>query len=191
VLNLSFTGLHGETLLQGMPELALSSSAACNSDSDEPSYVLRALGRDTVTAEASLRFSLGRYTTEAEIDTAISVVRRAIAWQRARLPVAPERAVGVALEGSGTRVQFELQAQDGLLTEATYHAYGCPHTHAVCAWLCAQLPGQAPAAALGDGPRAWAAQLQVPPERLGRLLVVEDALRRALDALKNPAQAIT
>ncbi len=78
ILNVSFPGVEGESLLAGLIELALSSSAACNSDSDEASYVLRALGCDTPTAQSSLRFSLGRFTTAAEIDIAISAVRREV-----------------------------------------------------------------------------------------------------------------
>ncbi len=59
ILNVSFGGIEGESLLFGLTELALASGSACNSDSDEPSYVLRALGRDRETAQSSLRFSLG------------------------------------------------------------------------------------------------------------------------------------
>jgi len=86
ILNVSFGGVEGESLLLGLHELALSSSAACNSDSDEASYVLRALGRDTQTAQSSLRFSLGRFTTEDGIDTAIAAVRREVLRLRAVAP---------------------------------------------------------------------------------------------------------
>jgi cysteine desulfurase len=75
----SFKGVEGESLLQGLPELALSTGAACNSDSDEASYVLRALGRDSELAQASLRFSLGRFTTGEEVEQAITAVRREVA----------------------------------------------------------------------------------------------------------------
>jgi cysteine desulfurase len=79
ILNVSFKGVEGESLLQGLPELALSTGAACNSDSDEASYVLRALGRDSELAQASLRFSLGRFTTGEEVEQAITAVRREVA----------------------------------------------------------------------------------------------------------------
>jgi cysteine desulfurase len=78
ILNVSFAGVEGESLLQGLSELALSTGAACNSDSDEASYVLRALGRDSELAQASLRFSLGRFSTWQEVDLAISAVRREV-----------------------------------------------------------------------------------------------------------------
>jgi cysteine desulfurase len=78
VLNVSFPGIEGESLLFGLPELAVSTGSACNSDSDEPSYVLRALGRDRETAQSSLRFSLGHATDAAGIDLAISAVRREV-----------------------------------------------------------------------------------------------------------------
>jgi len=86
ILNVSFTGVEGESLLAGLQELALSSSAACNSDTDEPSYVLRALGRDTQTAQASLRFSLGRFSVEADVDLAAAAVRREFTRLRAVAP---------------------------------------------------------------------------------------------------------
>jgi len=71
-LNVSFTGLDGERLLLGLRELAVSSGSACTSASLSPSYVLRAIGLDEATALASLRLSLGRYTTAAEVDRAVA-----------------------------------------------------------------------------------------------------------------------
>lgn len=76
VLNISFPGVEGESLLYACDKLAVSSGSACNSASQEPSYVLRALGRDDQLAGASLRFSLGRYTTAAEVDEAVEIVTR-------------------------------------------------------------------------------------------------------------------
>jgi cysteine desulfurase len=79
VLNLSFEGVEGESLLAAVgPRLAVSTGSACTSATQEPSYVLRALGRDDRLAESSLRFSLGRFTTEADIDTAAAVVTGAV-----------------------------------------------------------------------------------------------------------------
>src|SRR5690606_10347108 len=78
-----FAGVEGESLFSGLPELALSTGSACSSRTGEPSYVLRALGRDTEQAQSSLRFSFGGETTESEIDAAIAAVRRVHAqlWQ--------------------------------------------------------------------------------------------------------------
>ena len=86
ILNVSFTGIEGESLLMGLSDLSVSTGSACNSDSDEPSYVLRALGRDTELAQSSLRFSLGRFSTEADIDRAIAAVTREVRRLRAILP---------------------------------------------------------------------------------------------------------
>jgi cysteine desulfurase len=86
ILNVSFPGVEGESLVAGLMELALSTSSACNSDSDEASYVLRALGRDTQTAQSSLRFSLGRFSVEEDIDQALAAVRREVARLRAAAP---------------------------------------------------------------------------------------------------------
>jgi cysteine desulfurase len=74
ILNVSFEGVEGESLLFALRELAVSSGSACTSASREPSYVLRALGRDDQLAQSSLRFSVGRGTNEAEIDRAVSLV---------------------------------------------------------------------------------------------------------------------
>lgn len=76
ILNASFPGVEGESLLYACEGLAVSSGSACNSANPEPSYVLRALGRDDQLAGASLRFSLGRYTTEADVDGALEIVSR-------------------------------------------------------------------------------------------------------------------
>ncbi len=86
ILNVAFPGAEGESLLFGLPELALTTGSACNSDSDEPSYVLRALGLDSATAQSSLRFSLGRYTTAADIDRAAAAVCREVRRLRAIRP---------------------------------------------------------------------------------------------------------
>ena len=69
-LNISFTGVEGETLLLALDDLAISSGSACTSASVEPSYVLRALGLPDELAHASLRFTLGRFSTEEEVDYA-------------------------------------------------------------------------------------------------------------------------
>jgi len=86
ILNVSFPGIEGESLLLGLPELALSTGSACNSDSDEPSYVLRALGRDSELAQSSLRFSLGRFSRDQDVDVALAAVRREVARLRAVAP---------------------------------------------------------------------------------------------------------
>lgn len=83
ILNLAFAnhenqGCDGETLLLNLRDLAVSSGSACNSASMSPSYVLKAIGLSDVQAQSSLRFSLGRYTTSAEIDYAIEHIRSVV-----------------------------------------------------------------------------------------------------------------
>ncbi|HEX7965436.1 MAG TPA: IscS subfamily cysteine desulfurase [Gammaproteobacteria bacterium] len=74
ILNVSFPGVEGESLLYACEGLAVSSGSACNAADREPSYVLRGIGRDDQLAGASLRFSLGRFSTEAEVDAAVQLV---------------------------------------------------------------------------------------------------------------------
>lgn len=83
-VNLSFAGIDGEALLLGLPRLALSTGSACHSASQQPSHVLRALGRSDALAHASLRISFGRFTTEAEIDQAGSAIRECVTRLRSR-----------------------------------------------------------------------------------------------------------
>jgi cysteine desulfurase len=74
-LNISFNYVEGESLIMGIKGLAVSSGSACTSASLEPSYVLRALGRSDELAHSSLRMTVGRYSTEEEIDYAITTIR--------------------------------------------------------------------------------------------------------------------
>jgi cysteine desulfurase len=74
-LNISFNYVEGESLMMAINSIAVSSGSACTSASLEPSYVLRALGLNDELAHSSIRFSIGRYTTEADIDKAIVLVR--------------------------------------------------------------------------------------------------------------------
>jgi cysteine desulfurase len=79
ILNVSFEGVEGESLLAALRgRLAVSTGSACSSALQEPSYVLRALGRDEVLSESSLRFGLGRFTSEADIDAAVASVTEAV-----------------------------------------------------------------------------------------------------------------
>ncbi len=77
-INISFNFVEGESLLMALKDLAVSSGSACTSASLEPSYVLRALGMNDEMAHSSIRFSIGRFTTEEEIDFAIEKIRTAV-----------------------------------------------------------------------------------------------------------------
>ena len=86
-LNISFAYVEGESLIMALKDLAVSSGSACTSASLEPSYVLRALGLDDEQAHSSIRFSIGRFTTEEEIDFAIEKIRDAVEKLRALSPL--------------------------------------------------------------------------------------------------------
>jgi len=239
ILNVSFEDVEGESLVTALRSLAVATGSACNSTSAEPSYVLRALGRSARLAESSLRFSLGRFSTEADIDFAAVEVCREVARLRGVAPASraeraarpgeirapdPAGAAAVAedsryppalsalaaqlfaelpgagvledggcLEGSArvlrgeaggphgeTWVRFQLLVAGDIVKDARFQAFGCPHTLATAAWITAQLRGRALSAGVPSEPQAWAQALGVPVEKLGRLLVVEDALRAAL-----------
>lgn len=77
-LNISFAYVEGESMIMAIKDLAVSSGSACTSASLEPSYVLRALGRDDELAHSSIRFSIGRFTTEEEIDFAVKLLHEKI-----------------------------------------------------------------------------------------------------------------
>ncbi len=86
-LNVSFNFVEGESLIMAMKELAVSSGSACTSSSLEPSYVLRALGRSDELAHSSIRFTLGRFTTDQEVDFVIKLVHDKIAKLREMSPL--------------------------------------------------------------------------------------------------------
>ena len=109
IVNLSFACVESESLIMALPDVAFSTGSACMSARVEPSYVLRALGLDDDSAHGSLRFSLGRFTTAAEIDYAAKRIRDAVAELRSlssewhgscpsdlREPDSPEGGVRVA-----------------------------------------------------------------------------------------------
>ncbi|CAB3696093.1 MULTISPECIES: IscS subfamily cysteine desulfurase [Achromobacter] len=86
-LNVSFNYVEGESLIMAIKELAVSSGSACTSASLEPSYVLRALGRNDELAHSSIRFTLGRFTTEQEVDYAIQLLKSRVGKLRDMSPL--------------------------------------------------------------------------------------------------------
>jgi cysteine desulfurase len=86
-LNVSFNFVEGESLIMAVKDLAVSSGSACTSASLEPSYVLRALGRSDELAHSSIRFTLGRFTTEEEIDYALGLIKKKVAKLRELSPL--------------------------------------------------------------------------------------------------------
>lgn len=191
ILNVSFDGVEGESLVMGLRELAVSTGSACSSASGEPSYVLRALGRSAQAAQSSLRFSLGRLTTSEDIAAAVAAVKREVLRLRALSPASgaapfPDDAASVVKGEAGgpgreAWIRFHLLTEGDAVKDARFQAYGCPHTLAATAWVAGRLPGRRRGELVPGTPHDWAKALNVPVEKLGRLLIVEDAL---LDCLQ-------
>lgn len=97
-LNVSFAFIEGESLIMAIKDLAVSSGSACTSASLEPSYVLRAIGRQDELAHSSIRFTLGRFTTEAEVDHAIGLLRTQVDRLRALSPLWEMHQEGIDLQ---------------------------------------------------------------------------------------------
>jgi cysteine desulfurase len=232
ILNASFEDVEGESVLAAVRSaIAVSTGSACTSATRESSYVLRALGRNERLAESSLRFSLGRLSSAADIDTGINAVTRAVRHLRhvaGRVPgrqesLAPQEQPsghrppnyndltwrhfnGAAYAGTldgpgvhrgaaglpelGTWVQFDLQTGGtGVPTvqNARFQAYGCPHVIAVADWLAQGAVGREAASATSLGPLpepvgALRERFDVPIEKMGRLLLIEDAWRAAVSS---------
>ncbi|MBE0363112.1 cysteine desulfurase [Pseudoalteromonas ulvae UL12] len=87
IVNISFNYIEGESLLMALKDIAVSSGSACTSASLEPSYVLRALGRNDELAHSSIRFSIGRFTTEEEIDYTVNLIKGSISRLREMSPL--------------------------------------------------------------------------------------------------------
>jgi cysteine desulfurase len=96
-LNASFNFVEGESLIMAIKDIAVSSGSACTSASLEPSYVLRALGRSDELAHSSIRFTIGRFTTEADIDYTIDLLKRKVGKLRELSPLWEMHQEGVDL----------------------------------------------------------------------------------------------
>ena len=86
-LNISFAYIEGESLMMALKDIAVSSGSACTSASLEPSYVLRAIGRNDELAHSSIRFTLGRFTTEEDIDFTVKLLTEKVAKLRELSPL--------------------------------------------------------------------------------------------------------
>ncbi len=97
-LNVSFNFVEGESLIMAIKDIAVSSGSACTSASLEPSYVLRALGRSDELAHSSIRFSIGRFTTEADVDYTVDLLKRQVGKLRELSPLWEMHQEGVDLD---------------------------------------------------------------------------------------------
>ena len=193
ILNVSVEGVEGESLHAGLSPLAVASGSACSSRTDEPSYVLRALGRSAALARSSVRFSFGRGTSSEDIDRAAEIFGSAVASLRRRAPQSGRsRAAASEVPGAllarggagstdiGTWVVFEAWVQDGRVSRLASQVYGCPDTQAACDLAGQRLTG-GPVEGLGSlDPLALGVDLGIPTEKTARLLIIQDALRNCL-----------
>jgi len=191
ILNVSVEGVEGESLHAGLAELAVASGAACTSLTDEPSYVLRVLGRSAALARSSVRFSFGRPTTRADIERAAVIFKRTVASLRSQspasppqLPEPPEGALLVRGEAgsaeSGTWVVFSGWVQDARISRLEAQVFGCPDTRLACDRVIQLLTGAGRAQFSSLDPLTLGQTLGIPVAKAGRLLIIQDALRNCL-----------
>lgn len=195
ILSVTVAGVEGESLFAALPGLAVASGAACASPTAEPSYVLRLIGRTAAEAEATVRFSVGRATTAAEIEVAARAFARAVAELRAGSPATgePEPAGGGdrVLRGraggpeAGTWVAVAIPVTAGQLGAPEFRVFGCPDVRRACAELTRRLAGAGVASLGGQDLVALGRELRLPPAKAGRLLIVQDALRNCLADWEN------
>lgn len=193
LVSLSIGGVEGESLIESLPTLAVSTGAACDSSIGEPSYVLRAQGVPPERAQSTLRVAFGRFNKAADADSAASAIRAAVLVLRARDAAGEPPGEGwyrgeAGAVGEAARIRCYLRV-DAMqrIAALEFRAFACPAVWRVLEALREAAVGQplaawqAGAAPLG-GPREWARAQAVPTEKLGRLLRVEDAMRLAVEA---------
>jgi cysteine desulfurase len=196
LVSVTFERVEGESLLAALPEIAVSSGAACDSASGEPSYVLRAQGVPVEWARSTLRVAFGRGNTTEQARLAATVIRRAVLQLRDRdadsVPaavLAPDVVWAVGEAGSyreGMRVRCYLACDaHGRIAAVGFRAFTCPDLWRVLQAFERQWLGHRPEIADLGAPAQWALQFQVPIEKLGRLIRVEDAWRAAKEALES------
>ena len=196
LVSVTLERVEGESLLAAVSEIAVSSGAACDSASGEPSYVLRAQGVPTEWARSTLRVAFGRGNTLEHARIAAAAIRRAVSQLREQdADAVPESilaagtgwAVGEAgsyREGMRVRCYLALDAS-GRIAAIGFRAYACPDLWRVLAALERQWLGRRPETGDLGTPAQWAEKFQVPIEKLGRLIRVEDAWRAAKEALES------
>jgi cysteine desulfurase len=201
LVSLSIGGVEGESLLEALPSIAVSTGAACDSSVGEPSYVLRAQGVSAERAQSTLRITFGRFNTPADAALAAEAILAATRSLRARDAAGSPAGqgwfageAGTVREAARIRCYLQVDAQDRIAA-MEFRAFTCPAVWRVLEALRAAALGQPIAAWRAahpwpvGGPREWAHTYCVPTEKLGRLLRVEDAMRSALEAAGGFSEA--
>ena len=190
LISLSVGGVEGQSLIAAMPEIAVSTGAACDSAIGDPSYVLRAQGVPPELAQSTLRIAFGRFNVEADADLAAASVQRAVLTQRALDAPGPPPGDGWSAGEAGSlregaRIRCYVRADpQGRISAIEFRAFACPDVRRVLAALQAEALGRPLESPYAGGPQSWAMQHGVPVEKLGRLLRVEDAMRAAAGGLR-------
>ena len=200
-LNLSFNYVEGESLIMALKDLAVSSGSACTSASLEPSYVLRALGRNDELAHSSIRFSFGRFTTEEEIDYAAQKVCEAVTKLRELSPLwdmfkdgvdisnvgkfdAEDPSIGTGMVGAPAcgdvmRLQIKVNEQ-GVIEDAKFKTYGCGSAIASSSLATEWMKGKTLEEAETIKNTQLAEELALPPVKIHCSVLAEDAIKAAV-----------
>lgn len=201
VVSVSFPGVHGAALAHALDGMAISHGSACGSQHG-PSHVLRAMGVSNVLAQATVRASIGRFSTESDINQAIEKMGDAVSSLRDISPVSKRQPrakwlerqgfLGAPLgqdgyrrgsagsEDLGCRIDCWLKSDAGILSEVRFEVFAEHPTIETAAWLAEWLQGRQEDEACSVNGLWLAEQTVLPAERRGDALCIEDALRAAL-----------
>ena len=193
ILSVSVEGVEGSSLVDALDGVVFSLGSACSRAQDEPSAILRCLGRPPLLAGSTIRFSMGRFSTEQEIDQVIEIFGRAVASLRALSDDAPALGAGAGCitRGEGGRrnagdwIRLEARWDRGEVVETAFRVLGPPVLAAAARNGAAALESSGRQLAVDEWAVRLSDELRPPPEARSLLLCARDALQACLKGGDN------